>query len=93
MIPTFHGEAATTRAMCRPKSKQRLGVGWGATKQFTQIGTSGGIGRVPCMVLTGLRNAWSTGASQDIARSNPDPSPCSRIWLARSSWSGYCSGM
>ena len=61
--------------MCRPKSKQRFGVGWGATKQFTQIGTSGGIGRVPCMVLTGLRNAWSTGASQDIARSNPDAEP------------------
>ncbi len=35
------------------------------------MGTSGGMGRVPCMVFTGLRKAWSTGASQDMARSKP----------------------
>ena len=57
------------------------------------MGTSGGMGRVPCMVFTGLRKAWSTGASQDMARSKPASIPFSRIWLARSSCSGYSSGM
>ena len=43
---TFHGPSATTRAMCRPAAKQRRAIGSGATKQFTQKGTSGGAGPV-----------------------------------------------
>ena len=57
------------------------------------MGTRGGMGRVPCMVLTGLRKAWSTGASHDIARSKSDASPRSRISLASASCKGYRSGM
>ena len=88
MMPTFQSPRATTRAMCWPKAKQRRAVGCGATKQLIQIGTSGGIGRVPCIVLTGARKAWSTGASHDSARSNPAAVPCSRIALASASCSG-----
>ena len=57
MRPTFQGLRATTRAMCWPNAKHRRAVGWGATKQLIQMGTSGGIGREPCITLTGLRKA------------------------------------
>ena len=67
MIATFHGPSPTTRAMWRPASKQRRAVGCGVTKQFTQNGTSGGTGRSPYKVETGLRNAWSSGADHDAA--------------------------
>ena len=56
-MPTFQGLFATTRAMCWPNWKQRRAVGWGAMNAFTKMGTSGGMGRVPSMVLTGLRKA------------------------------------
>ena len=79
--------------MCWPKAKQRRAVGWGATKAFTKIGTSGGMGRGPCSVFTGLRKAWSTGASHDSARSKPAATPRSRISLASASCSGYSVGM
>src|SRR2546421_6006031 len=44
---TFQGPAATARAMSWPAAKQRRAGGSGATKQVTQKGTGGGIGRGP----------------------------------------------
>ena len=78
MMATRQGVAATTSQDAARRRSSAARWAEAPRRSSPRWAPSGGMGRVPCSVFTGLRKAWSTGASHESARSKSAASPRSR---------------